>query len=86
MWKTLTAKSNWLPVAYHLFQGKKVHSACDWCACWFAHQYVVRVWMQLYLCESLCVCERETECACALLLNSVQRLIRHTSQSNPTEV
>lgn len=21
MWKTLTAKSNWLPVAYHLFQG-----------------------------------------------------------------
>lgn len=21
MWKTLTAKCNWLPVAYHLFQG-----------------------------------------------------------------
>lgn len=26
MWKTLTAKSNWLPVAYHHFQGMEKKS------------------------------------------------------------
>lgn len=34
MWKTLTAKSKWLPVAARLFQGKKINYAplCLVCA------------------------------------------------------
>lgn len=42
MWKTLTAKSNWLPVAYHLFQGEKgtlSSRLCVWRTCLFVCEH-----------------------------------------------
>ena len=56
MWKTLTAKSKWLPGAYRLLQGEKVRSAHVCCA----HLFVgVRACVRVCVCVLVCVCEGE---------------------------
>ncbi len=54
MWKTLTAKSNWLPVAYRLFQGKRyTRLMFSVCVCLLVSERCG--------CVHLCVRERKRE-------------------------
>lgn len=77
MWKTLTAKSKWLPGAYHLLQGERYALLLfGVCTCF------------LGVCTSLCVCEGENVnlyICYKFSRNSLQHLMSHTDQSSPNE-